>query len=285
MAAPAEGFVDPAVYAVPLYIVSMIAEGALLRGRAHVGDRRVAGYERRDTVASLAMGIGSLLFAGAVQLATYAVSDALWQYRFFDLGNGPLAWALAALAWEFSFYWHHRWGHEVRILWASHVNHHSSQKFNFSTALRQEWTPFTNLLVYPPWVLLGMRPSHMALVGGLSLVYQFFLHTELVGKLPKPLEFVLNTPSHHRVHHASNAGYLDKNYGGALIVFDRLFGTFAEEKEQVVYGLTKNLESFNPWVIAWHEYLAVFRDIGRTKGLMKKFRVLTRMPPEAEFEG
>ncbi len=271
-------FVDPAVYAVPVYIASMLAEGGILRGRSHVSGRRVVGYERRDTMASLAMGIGSLLFAGVVQLATYRVSDLLWPHRFFDLGDGPLAWALTALAWEFSFYWHHRWGHEVRIFWASHVNHHSSQHFNFSTALRQEWTPFTNLLVYPPWVLLGMRPHILAICGGLNLVYQFFLHTELLGKLPRPLEFILNTPSHHRVHHASNPRYLDKNYGGSLIVFDRLLGTYAEEAEPVVYGLTKNVESFNPWVIAWHEYSAVFREVRRAKGFSAKILVIRRMP-------
>lgn len=273
--------VDPAAYAVPVYVVSMLTEGAILRGRSQVAGRPVKGYERRDTLASLAMGVGSLFFAGAIQLGVYLLAETLWPYRFFDLGEGPLGWTVGALAWEFSFYWHHRWGHEVRLFWASHVNHHSSLHYNFSTALRQEWTPFLNLVLYPPWVLLGISPHIVAFAGGLNLVYQFFLHTELVGKLPRPLEWVLNTPSHHRVHHASNSRYLDKNYGGVLIVFDRLFGTFAEEEEPVVYGLVKNIESFHPWVIAWHEYLAMFREAGRTPGLSAKLRVLVRMPPAA----
>ncbi len=273
--------VDPAAYAVPAYIVFLAVEIAVLRGKSEVWSRKVAGYEKRDTLASLGMGVGSLLFAGAIQLATYSVSDLLWPHRFYDLGEGVHVWIAAALIWDFCFYWHHRISHEVRLFWASHVNHHSSKHYNFSTALRQEWTPFTNLLFYPPWVLLGFRPHIMAIVGGANLVYQFFLHTEVVGKLPRPLEFVMNTPSHHRVHHASNERYLDKNYGGILIVWDRLFGTFMEEKEPVVYGLVKNVESFNLWTIAWHEYGAMFREMGARKGLGAKLRVLRRMPPDA----
>jgi len=271
--------VDPAAYAVPVYLVSLLVEIGLCRGRTSVAGRAIQGYEKRDTWASLGMGVGSLVFAGAIQLATYRVSDLLWPHRLVDLGEAPWVWALAAVAWDFSFYWHHRVSHEIRLFWASHVNHHSSRHYNFSTALRQEWTPFTNLVFYPPWVLLGFRPEMMAIAGGVSLVFQFFLHTELVGKLG-PLELLLNTPSHHRVHHASNERYLDKNYGGILIVWDRLFGTFALEEEPVVFGLTKNVESFNLWTIAWHEYRAMFAQMSKTTGLFAKLRVLFKMPPE-----
>jgi len=272
--------VDPAAYAVPVYFVFLAVEIAALRGKTQVGARPVQGYEKRDTFASLGMGVGSLLFSGAIQLATYSLSDLLWPHRVIDLGASVPVWIAAAIIWDFCFYWHHRISHEVRLFWASHVNHHSSKHYNFSTALRQEWTPFTNLLFYPPWVLLGFHPRIMAVVGGANLVYQFFLHTEIVGKLPRPLELVLNTPSHHRVHHASNERYLDKNYGGVLIVWDRIFGTFMEEKEQVVYGLVKNIESFNLWTIGWHEYVAMVREMGARQGLGAKLRVLRKMPPE-----
>ncbi len=275
-------YVDPTVYAVPLYIIAMVGEHVLLRGRSQLGGRKVLGYELRDTFASIGMGLGSLVFAGAIQLGVFALSRWLWQYRFFDLGAGALGWTVALLGWELSFYWHHRWAHEIRVFWASHVNHHSSQRYNFSTALRQEWTPFTNLVLFPPWALLGVRPSMIVFAGGLNLVYQFFLHTEAVGKLPRVLELVLNTPSHHRVHHASNTQYLDKNYGGALIVFDRLFGTFAEEDAPCVYGLTKNITSMNLLVIASHEYRDMFRQIARARTLRSKLRALTRMPPDAD---
>ncbi|HQY63184.1 MAG TPA: sterol desaturase family protein [Polyangiaceae bacterium] len=275
-----ERYVDPTVYAIPLYVFGMVGEVLALRGRARVGGRAVVGYELADTFASLGMGVGSLLFAGAIQLGVFLLAERLWAHRLVDLGTGALGWTVALLGWEFSFYWHHRWSHEVRILWASHVNHHSSLHYNLSTALRQEWTPFTNLVLLPPWALLGVRPTMLVFAGGLNLIYQFFLHTEVVGKLPWPLEYVLNTPSHHRVHHASNGRYLDKNYGGVLIVFDRLFGTFAEEEEPCVYGLTTNITSKNPLVIASHEYVAIFRQVLRARSLGGALRVLTRMPPD-----
>lgn len=276
----AERYVDPTVYAIPLYVFGMVGEVLALRGRTRLGGRAVVGYELTDTLASLGMGVGSLLFAGAIQLGVFFLAERLWAHRLFDLGTGALGWAVALVGWEFSFYWHHRWSHEVRLLWASHVNHHSSLHYNLSTALRQEWTPFTNLLLLPPWALLGVRPTMIVFAGGLNLIYQFFLHTEVVGKLPRPLELVLNTPSHHRVHHASNGRYLDKNYGGVLIVFDRLFGTFAEEEEPCVYGLTTNITSKNPLVIASHEYVAIFRQAARARSVAGALRVLTRMPPD-----
>ncbi|MBK6460157.1 MAG: sterol desaturase family protein [Myxococcales bacterium] len=276
----AERYVDPTVYAIPLYVMGMVGEVWALRARTRLGGRAVMGYELKDTFASLGMGVGSLFFAGAIQLGVFLLAERLWAHRLVDLGTGALGWTVALLGWEFSFYWHHRWSHEVRILWASHVNHHSSLHYNLSTALRQEWTPFTNLVLLPPWALLGVRPTMLVFAGGLNLIYQFFLHTEVVGKLPWPLEYVLNTPSHHRVHHASNGRYLDKNYGGVLIVFDRLFGTFAEEEEPCVYGLTTNITSKNPLVIASHEYVAIFRQVLRARSLGGALRVLTRMPPD-----
>ncbi|HRG99900.1 MAG TPA: sterol desaturase family protein [Polyangiaceae bacterium] len=276
----AERYDDPTVYAIPLYVVAMAGEVLALCGRARLGDRAVVGYELKDTLASLGMGVGSLVFAGAIQLGVFLLAERLWEHRLLDLGTGALGWAVALFGWDFTFYWHHRWSHEVRLFWASHVNHHSSLHYNLSTALRQEWTPFTNLVLLPPWALLGVRPSMLVFAGGLNLIYQFFLHTEVVGKLPWPLERVLNTPSHHRVHHASNGRYLDKNYGGVLIVFDRLFGTFAEEEEPCVYGLTTNITSKNPFVIASHEYVAVLRQLARARSVAGAFRVLTRMPPD-----
>ena len=159
------------------------------------------------------------------------------------------------------FYWYHRTHHTVRVFWASHVVHHSSQRFNLSTALRQSWTPFTALPFWLPLALLGFAPWMILLQQSISLLYQFFLHTERIGKLWAPAEFVFNTPSHHRVHHASNAAYLDRNYGGVLIVWDRLFGTFAAEREPAVYGLTKNIRTFNPLRVATHEFVAMARDL------------------------
>ena len=153
-----------------------------------------------------------------------------------------------------------------------------SQHYNLSTALRQPWTPFPTVLFYAPWALLGVAPWMIMVSGGLNLVYQYWIHTEAISRMPRWFEAVLNTPSHHRVHHASNPEYLDKNYAGVLIVWDRLFGTFEEERAPVVFGLTKNITSFNPFVIAFHEYAAIGRDLRDAKGLRDRVGILWHGP-------
>jgi sterol desaturase/sphingolipid hydroxylase (fatty acid hydroxylase superfamily) len=146
----------------------------------------------------------------------------------------------------------------VRVLWASHVPHHSSQRYNLSTALRQSWTPFTGLPFYLPLALF-FSPVQIATAYGINLLYQFWIHTELIDRLG-PFEWIFNTPSHHRVHHGANVQYLDRNHAGILIVWDRWFGTFEPERERPRYGLTKNIQSFNPVYAAFHEFAAVLRD-------------------------
>jgi sterol desaturase/sphingolipid hydroxylase (fatty acid hydroxylase superfamily) len=155
-------------------------------------------------------------------------------------------YALLFLADDFAYYWFHRIHHEVRVFWASHVVHHSSEHYNLSTALRQTWTPMTALPFWAPLALLGFPPWMILTQQAISLIYQFWIHTERVKKMPAWFEFFFNTPSHHRVHHGSNEVYLDRNYGGILIVWDRLFGSFQGETERVRYGLTKNIRSFRP---------------------------------------
>jgi sterol desaturase/sphingolipid hydroxylase (fatty acid hydroxylase superfamily) len=149
----------------------------------------------------------------------------------------------------------------VRVFWASHVVHHSSQHYNLSTALRQTWTPMTSLPFWAALALLGFQPWMILTQQAISLIYQFWIHTERIGRLPGPIEFVFNTPSHHRVHHGSNELYLDRNYGGILIVWDRLFGTFQGETERPRYGLTQNLRTFRPTKVAFHEFAAIARDV------------------------
>jgi sterol desaturase/sphingolipid hydroxylase (fatty acid hydroxylase superfamily) len=252
---------DPTVIAIPFFLAAILVERWVLT-RPGGSDGRV-GYERRDTIASIGMGVGSLLFAGSLQLAAFGVATLLWPHRLFDLGSGLGAVVVAVFAWDFMYYWQHRAEHEVRFLWAAHVNHHSSQRYNLSTALRQPWTAWTTLVFFPPLALLGVSPHLIVVAGGLNLIYQFWIHTEVVGRLPRPFEQGLNTASHHRVHHGSNPRYLDRNYGSILIVWDRLFGSFEGEDpaEPVIYGLTKNIDSFNLGTIALHEYVAVWRDV------------------------
>jgi sterol desaturase/sphingolipid hydroxylase (fatty acid hydroxylase superfamily) len=265
---------DPATLAAPAYLVALLWERRAAARRKARGDMLIKGYDGRDTWASLSMGTVSVLTAGAVNLGVAAIAQALWPHRFVDLGQGWLAWTAGMLGWDFAYYWAHRWQHEIRFFWAEHVNHHSSTHYNFATALRQPWMPVMFLLAFPPLALLGVRPSVILVCGGLNLIYQFWIHTELVDKLPRWFEFVFNTPSHHRVHHGSNAQYLDRNHGGILIVWDRLFGTFEPEREPVIYGLTKNIHTFNPLRICSHELIAMFRDATRARGFRDRFGYL-----------
>lgn len=269
---------DPTLYAIPFFIAAMLLEAPLL-SRAKKRGADVLAYEQwRDTAASLAMGVGSVVFVTAINATVYFLSKLVFAHRLVDLGDGAAGWAVALVGWDFAFYWHHRFEHEIRLFWACHVNHHSSRYFNFSTALRQPWTPFLGIALYPPLAFVGVRPAMILIAGGLNLIYQFWVHTEGVGKLWRPIELVMNTPSHHRVHHGKNPRYLDKNYGGVLIVWDRLFGTFEEESERVVYGLTKDIDTYNPFRIAFHEYAAIGRDVARARSAREALRKIFGPP-------
>jgi sterol desaturase/sphingolipid hydroxylase (fatty acid hydroxylase superfamily) len=258
---------DPTVYAIPYFFFSLWMEWRVLKKQRASG-KQVLGYDDvKDTWASLSMGVGSLVTVTLINTTYYWIAVWAWPHRLIDLGEGVVGWIAAMIGWDFLYYWHHRWEHEVRLLWASHVSHHSSQKYNYSTALRQPWTPWIGIVLYPLLALVGVAPWMILVAGGFNLIYQFWVHTETIGKLPRWFEYVFNTASHHRVHHGSNGRYLDKNYGGIFIVWDRLFRTFEEEGEPVVFGLTKNIRTYNPLRIAFHEYAAIGRDVRRSKSV------------------
>ncbi|MFT4970736.1 MAG: sterol desaturase/sphingolipid hydroxylase (fatty acid hydroxylase superfamily) [Chitinophagales bacterium] len=242
-------------------------------------------YAKQDFFASISMGFGSLFVGGAMKFLALLVYTFLYQFRLFDLGSEWWVWVLIFFADDFTFYWHHRLSHEVRVLWAAHVNHHSSVRMNLGTALRQSWAEQLYKYVWWLWLpLIGFAPIMIIVMQTISLVYQFFQHTELIRKLPKPIEWIFNTPSHHRVHHGSNIKYLDQNHAGILIIWDRLFNTFQEEEEQVKYGITVNIDSYNPFKIASHEYISLFKDVNRAKGLGDKLKYLF-MPPGWSHDG
>jgi sterol desaturase/sphingolipid hydroxylase (fatty acid hydroxylase superfamily) len=188
----------------------------------------------------------------------------------------PETWWSVALLFvgvDLGYYWYHRASHRVRCLWAIHVTHHSSELMNFTTALRQP--PLEHLidwLWFVPLAWLGFSPHAILLCYGFNLIYQFFIHTELVGKLPRPVEFVLNTPSHHRAHHGTNAEYLDMNYAGVFIVWDRLFGTFVEERARVRYGILHPVSSYNPLYLGFHLWADIFRDVRQPSSLAVKLK-------------
>lgn len=241
--------------AIPVFALTMLLEHYLTLSRP------VRGYKTPDTFTSIAMGLGSLVLGlGTDILNTNLLS---WVHSFAPMvwNESILTWLLTYVVVDFVFYWHHRMHHEVRIGWAGHVNHHSSQYYNLSTALRQGWTELvTQIPFYLPLAFLGI-PVHMILgCLAINLLYQFWIHTELIRTLG-PLEFVMNTPSHHRVHHGSNDRYIDRNYAGTFIVWDRLFGSFELESEPVVYGIKHNLTSYNPLIVAFHEWQEMLRDV------------------------
>jgi sterol desaturase/sphingolipid hydroxylase (fatty acid hydroxylase superfamily) len=251
---------DPVTLAIPAFAILVIAE--MVHSRVTARTR----YEARDAGASLMMGFGNQ----AANLLTGFIGTGfvlgLHQIRIFDIGYQWWAFLLCFLADDLAYYWFHRISHERRWFWASHVVHHSSQHYNLSTALRQTWTGNLGLtfIFGSVLALIGFPPAMIAFFGGISLVYQFWIHTEAIGRMG-PLEWVFNTPSHHRVHHAINPRYLDANYAGVLIIWDRLFGTFVEERddEKPRYGIVANLTTFNPLRIAFHEWAGMLTDVAQ----------------------
>ncbi|MEM8576788.1 MAG: sterol desaturase family protein [Pseudomonadota bacterium] len=253
-------FPDVVQLAVPIFIALIVLELAwiVLKGR---GGR----YETRDAVTSLVMGAGNVASGLVLGFVAYGFFMWLWAITPFDLGASVWVIALCFVLDDLRYYWVHRFGHRIRWVWASHVNHHSSQHYNLTTALRQTWTgTFTFMMVArAPLILLGFHPAMVLFVGGLNLIYQFWIHTEAIGRMPRWFEAVMNTPSHHRVHHGRDAEYLDANYGGVFIIWDRLFGTFVPERQRPDYGLVQNIGTFNPIRVAFHEWVAIARDVTR----------------------
>ncbi|EEA93596.1 MULTISPECIES: sterol desaturase family protein [unclassified Pseudovibrio] len=270
-------FFDPISYAVPFFIILMIAEGVALKLRG------IDGYDVKDTFFSLAMGIGSLVvkivFGAAVSYAAHS-----WVYSHRLIENVPVNWwtiLICFVLYDLAYYWQHRFGHEYRWFWASHVNHHSSQRYNLSTALRQTWTGTIALtfIFGLPIALFGFPPEMIFFVAAWNLLYQFWIHTELVDRMG-PLEWIFNTPSHHRVHHATNPRYLDSNYAGTLIIWDRMFGTFSPEvaEDPPRYGIGKNLETNNLLIVAFHEWIAMVKDLKTARSLKDVYGYMFRTP-------
>ncbi|HEY1113368.1 MAG TPA: sterol desaturase family protein [Chitinophagaceae bacterium] len=240
-------------YAIPGFILLLSLEAWF----SYRENKRL--YETKDTFTSLGLGIGNVVVGLVTKALIFGLFSFLYDYRIIELDYTLWwYWVLLFFADDFSYYWFHRTSHGVNWFWASHVVHHSSQHYNLAAALRQTWTGnATGAFLFWAWMpLVGFHPVWILFMQQVSLIYQFWIHTETIHRLPKPLECILNTPSHHRVHHGSDLKYLDKNHGGVLIIWDRLFGTFQPEEHRPTYGLTRNIESYNPVVVAfktWEE--------------------------------
>ena len=237
----------------------------------------------RDTLASLVMRAGNYTSYALVAGITYACFKFFYDHRLFEIPwDSPWTWVSIVVLDDFAYYWFHRWSHEVRFWWAAHVNHHSSQEYNLSTAVRQTWTGAI-VGTWAPWFVLawiGFPPEMIFLQSGLNLLYQFWIHTEAIRRLPAWFEWTFNTPSNHRVHHASNPRYVDRNYAGIFMIWDRLFGTYAAERDDDPprYGLIHDIDTYNPIRIAFHEWVAMARDIRRARSF-REFRKYVFGPP------
>lgn len=239
-------------------------------------------HDLRESAASFGIALGQNL-TRALEATLIAIPFAfVYRHLLFDFDQTtPFAIVGLFFGTEFFYYWQHRASHRIRWMWATHAVHHSATRLNFTAAIRLGWTGNIsgNFLFFLPLVLIGFHPFAVVGMLGINLLYQFFIHTELVRSLG-PLEWVLNTPAHHRVHHASNQSCLDRNYGGILIVFDRLFGTFAQAPrgEPLAYGLVGGVPSYNPFRIALGEWRNMFGDFARATSVRRRFRTLFGPP-------
>ncbi|MCW2755043.1 MAG: sterol desaturase [Marmoricola sp.] len=280
---------NPVTYAVPFFLISIAIELAALRWLGHdavfedrhgaVGAKRT-GYDGVDARTSMSMGLVSLVFSLALKVGSFFIYTAAFVYL------TPLRlptdrwwyWVLLIAGVDLAFYCSHRFVHRVNIGWAAHQAHHSSEYMNFATALRQKWNPWFEFFFWLPLPFLGFAPWTIYLAFGFNLIYQFFTHTEMIGKLWRPIELVMNTPSHHRVHHGSDPEYLDRNYAGILIIWDRMFGTFTEERQKPTYGLTKPVQTHNLLKLQYGDYAQIVRNVRASDTLRDKLGYLFGPP-------
>lgn len=259
---------DPVLFAIPFFLLMLTIEWTAARRLAHeeaAGRAPAGAYHAPDAWTSIWMGVVSIFTSGTVNFIALLGYAALYVYVApWQLPVGAwYTWVIGIVGVDLLYYVYHRMAHRVRLFWATHQAHHSSQYFNFATALRQKWNISGDVALRAVLPLLGVPPAVVFASFSVNLIYQFWIHTERIGKLWAPIEFVFNTPSHHRVHHGMDRQYLDKNYGGIFIVWDRLFGTFEPETFRPHYGLTKQVDTYNIWKLQTYEYVAIARDVRR----------------------
>ncbi len=260
------------------YIVYSIPVFFLLIGIEILIDKsKKTGYYRlNDALSNINAGIteqvtGAFLKAFVVGIYAWIFAN----YKLTTIQPSIVNWIILFIGVDFFYYWFHRLAHEINVLWGGHVVHHQSEEYNLSVALRQgAFQKFGSFLFYLPLAFIGFDPIMFIVVSQIQTLYQFWIHTKTINLLPKPIEFIFNTPSHHRVHHGRNPKYIDKNHGGTLIIWDRLFGTFQKEEEAVVYGITKPLKTWNPLRAQLDFWKDLFTDLSKTKRFSDKLKLL-----------
>ncbi len=267
-------------YAIPFFVLTVIIE-VILTVKVKLED-----YEFKDAGTSIVMGLGNVFLGIFTKAMVLTIFLFLYKYRVFTISFSWWVWIVLLFVEDFTYYWFHRISHESRLFWASHVVHHSSKKYNLSTALRQTWSgSFYSFVFWLPLILIGFHPVMVMVQMSISLIYQYWIHTELIKKMPKWFEAIFNTPSHHRVHHATNPQYLDRNHAGIFIIWDKLFGTFEAEIEKPVYGLVTDINTYNPVKIAFTEWYNMLRDFFTSKtSIINKLKYFIK-PPGWKHDG
>lgn len=258
------------IYAIPVFFLLIGIEILIDKSK------KTGYYRLNDALSNINAGIteqitGAFLIAFVVGIYAWIFDN----YAFMEISPSLLNWIVLFIAVDFFYYWFHRLAHEINVLWGGHVVHHQSEEYNLSVALRQgAFQKFGSFLFYLPLAFLGFNPVMFIVISQFQTLYQFWIHTKTIDRLPKPIEFIFNTPSHHRVHHGRNPKYIDKNHGGTLIIWDRIFGTFQQEDETVVYGITKPLKSWNPLRAQLDFWKDLLMDIRKTKKVKDKLKLL-----------
>lgn len=258
---------------IPALLILLIAEAVYM-----IKEHR---HDNKDMFVSISLAVGALPLSLLIKGLVFYVYTLIYDFKIFTLpSNTWWVWVICFFADDISYYWYHRLSHQIRFLWASHMVHHSSEQFTLSAGMRVPWTSnITGTFLFWAWMpLIGIEPWMVIFMKSLSVIYQFWMHTETINKLPKWFEAIFNTPSHHRVHHSSNIEYLDKNHAGTLIIWDKLFGTYQEEITKPKYGLTENIKSNNPFVIEFFEWKNLIRDIKKTNNLKYRIQYLFNSP-------
>ena len=235
-------------------------------------------YDVKDGLAAAGVGIGNLISTAMVKALTFGVI--LFFYNLSPLYVATTWWSFIAcyIIVDFCRYWAHRVSHEQRFWWATHVTHHSSEQYNFTVSFRLGWTQHIKVIFFIPAALLGFDPFVFFICMQIGVLYQFWIHTEMIDKMWAPIEFFFVTPSHHRVHHATEIKYLDKNYGSSLIIWDRMFGTFCAEEETPNYGILKPVGSYNPVTLVFHEHVDMFKDMMKYRHPKAWWRIMFHGP-------
>jgi sterol desaturase/sphingolipid hydroxylase (fatty acid hydroxylase superfamily) len=236
-------------------------------------------YRLNDSITNLSCGIGQQVLGAWFKVIFMLLYIFVYNHSIFKIPENGWTWLVCFIGVDFCYYWFHRLSHEINAIWATHIVHHQSEEYNLSVALRQSWfqTLFSSMF-YVPLAWLGFSPKMIVTVVAFNTLYQFWIHTKAIKKLPAPLEFIFNTPSHHRVHHGSNPKYIDKNHAGTLIIWDRLFGTFQKEEEEVVYGITTPLKSWDPVWANLHYWKELFVLATKAPTLKEKIQVFIAPP-------